>query len=346
MEKLYFVAGGTGGHINPALSLGTHFKKKGFQVKYVSGRRHLDYSLYEGEDCIHLNSYALLGKDPVFILKSFIYNFTCLLIMLVEFLQNRPKFVFGTGGYVCGPTLLAAKLLGIKVYILEQNSVMGMTNKLLSNISNIIFTNFDDVIGMPESVKTKVIKSGNPVREGFLRSFKKEEENPKFEILVTGASLGAVKINNLIKDFLVTYDGERELKIIHQTGKNECHITEINSNIDYHQTQYIKKMDEAFFNADLIICRGGATTITELRYVQRPVIIIPLLIHADKHQVKNAEGLKSEVIFPVYCHSEDELNANSCEKLNSIIKEVQTLKLKTNYQIPKNPLLKIEQEIN
>lgn len=324
MKRAYFVAGGTGGHILPAIALGTYFRERlGFKVQYVSGKRHLDYKLYQGEDCIHLSSYALVGKSIDAVINSIVFNSLCFFQMLFKFIINRPKFVFGAGGYVCGPTLLAAKVLGIKTYILEQNSVMGMTNKILARIANIIFINFSETKGIPESKLDVVKHLGNPVRKEFLSDMYREEKNPRFRILIIGGSLGSGGVNDLIVKFLEDFNLEREIEVYHQIGKNKTNVKAINSAIIYQQTEYIENLPEEFKKADFIICRGGATTVTELRFTKTPSLIIPtpLRIHKDRHQVYNGESLKKESKFPVFIHAEEELGANHCSLLLKIISD-------------------------
>ncbi len=323
-RRAYFVAGGTGGHILPAISLGHFFKKKyGFKVSYISGKRHLDYKLYENENCLHLDTYALVGKSLDAILKSLIFNTLSFFQVLALFIKDRPVFVFGAGGYVCGPTLLAAKCLGVRVYILEQNSVVGLTNKILARISNIIFLNFKKTKGLPGGHHNKIKVFGNPVRQEFLEDMSKSEQNSRFKILITGGSLGAKRINDLIISFLENYNGSVELEVFHQVGRNKAEVKKINQLITYKQAEYISDMPREFRKADFIICRGGATTVTELRYAKTPCLIIPtpISIHRDRHQVYNGESLKSESSFPVFIHNEDELGEDNCRLLNQIIQD-------------------------
>ena len=317
MSYAVIVAGGTGGHINSAIALGEKFEEFNFDIEYISGRRHLDFQLYHHKNCRHVFSYPLLGKNFLFILKSFFFNFLTLSVLLLKFLIKRPKFVLGVGGYVCGPTLFAAYLIRIPVFILEQNSVMGLTNKLLSKISKIIFTNFRSVKGLSDVEKVR--NYGNPLRkEFFSSSFSNESE--QFRILVFGGSLGSQEVNSLLVNLLKNYHLEVELSILHQTGKNKVDVVDmIPKNINYIQTEYLDHIVEEYQKSDLIICRGGASTISELRVVKKAAIIIPLRHHKDQHQVHNANSLKAEANFPVYVESLEELAANKCERLKNLI---------------------------
>ena len=318
MKKKYGVlaAGGTGGHINSALALGEGFKEHDISIHYISGRRHLDFKLYQGKKCQHVRSYPLVGKNIFFILKSFFFNGITFFTLLFKFLLKRPLFVFGAGGYVCGPTLLAAYCLKIPIFILEQNSVIGLTNKLLSRLSRIVFSSFDSVQGLTKSKKIK--NYGNPLRPEFFRPHT-ILPNKRFGILVMGGSLGSKEINELIINWLHHYTLDYSISVIHQTGKNDVPHPPSHERVQYYQTEYLDNIVEAYEKSNLIICRGGASTVSELKVVSKPAIIIPITFHRDQHQVHNAHALKDEVTFSVYIESAKELKENNYLKLQKII---------------------------
>ena len=312
------VAGGTGGHINSAIALGEKFESCQFYIEYISGWRHLDFKLYHHKNCQHVPSYPLVGKGFLAILSSFFFNFFTFLILLFKFLCRRPQFVFGAGGYVCGPALLAAYLIGIPIFILEQNSVMGLTNRLLSKFSRVIFTCFHSVKNLKNVEKVK--NYGNPLRKEFLSTgFWEKAANNKFHILVFGGSLGAQDINNLLLALLRDYKLDMEISILHQTGKNQVIVDKVNQNIYYRQVEYLDDIASEYRKSHFIICRGGGSTISELRVVKRPVIIIPIQCHKDQHQIRNANSLKAEAKFPVYVELVENLLTKRCEKLQNLI---------------------------
>src|SRR5690554_1626549 len=198
MSKLiYFCAGGTGGHINAALSLGEYFEERGFAVGYFTGRRYLDYQLFksQGDKAVYLDSQPLRFKNPLLLGKNALVNGFVFLTVAFKFLSKRPDAVVGTGGYVCGPVLLAAKLLFIKIYVLEQNAVAGMTNRLLARIADTTFLNFENTKGIPEA--SKKIVSGNPVRPDI--KYVPPSAGGPVNILVFGGSLGAEQINRAVR---------------------------------------------------------------------------------------------------------------------------------------------------
>src|SRR5690606_37128973 len=135
MKHAVLVAGGTGGHINAALAVGESLEQEGFSVLYVTGKRPLDFRLFKGKPVLHLDSKPLCTKNPFEFLKNVFLNVVGFLNIFFLFLRRRPNFVVGAGGYVCGPTLLAGFLQFIPVYIIEQNAVMGLTNRILGWIS-------------------------------------------------------------------------------------------------------------------------------------------------------------------------------------------------------------------
>lgn len=294
MKKIiYLAAGGTGGHINAALSLGEVFKED-YQVKFLTGTRHLDYKLFKDKDVLHLKSRPLRSKNPLKILGSVIYNLYVFINIYFMFLKNSPAFVIGLGGYVCGPTLLAAKLQFRPIFILEQNSVVGLTNKILSKISNLVFTNFKNTKGLKAS--KKVIHVGNPIRSS-ISYHENKIENDTYKILVFGGSLGAMQVNQAIQ-ILSKRVQPYKLDIIHQVGKgNIKEVENIDSNITYQQYEYLDNMDEMYKNSNIIISRAGASTISEVQVVRKPTIFIPYPAAVDNHQYYNAIELQNESDF-------------------------------------------------
>jgi UDP-N-acetylglucosamine--N-acetylmuramyl-(pentapeptide) pyrophosphoryl-undecaprenol N-acetylglucosamine transferase len=294
MEKIYIAAGGTGGHINAALSLGDEFKSS-YVVKFISGTRYLDYQLFADYNCLHINSKPLRTKNPIKFILNTLFNIKVFISIFFKYLLNRPAFIVGAGGYVCGPALLAGKIIGIPIFIIEQNAVVGMTNRILSRFANMIFTNFKITKGLQAS--TKIIQTGNPVRSQI-----KPSENIILEtvnILIFGGSLGATQINKAIEIY-VGLDQIKKLNIIHQVGKNNINPSVfIGNNIDYTQLEYINDMDEKYKWCNIIIARSGASTVSELRVVKRPTLLIPFPLATDNHQYLNAKELKEEDGFYV-----------------------------------------------
>lgn len=316
-KKIYFCAGGTGGHINAALSLGEYFSARGFDAAYLSGTRYLDYQLFKDKNVLHLNAKPLRSNNPVTQIKSIILNTFVFLTMIAKFLVKRPIAVIGAGGYVCGPTLLAAKFLAIKTYIIEQNAVAGFTNKLLAKFSDKVFLNFENTKAIENGAKT--IVSGNPIRAQI--TYSEPIIEAPLKILVFGGSLGAKQINESIKG-LVSKKWDRTLSIVHQVGKGNLEKYNVDSSVNYEQKEYLDNMDELYKWANIIICRAGASTISELRVAKRPSILIPFPFATDNHQEHNAKELKQEGLFYVEVLDQDKGPKELEEDLSKAINEI------------------------
>lgn len=333
-KVIFLCAGGTGGHINAALALGEKFSQKGFEIIYLSGKRPLDYKLFQGTNTLHIDASPLRFKNPFKLIWGALKNFKTFYQIIFLVFHIKPKAIVGAGGYVCGPTLLAGWLLRKPVYIVEQNSVMGLTNKILGFIAKKIFVHFKKTKGLRQAFQVKTVISGNPIRakinDGNFHSRVLADE---MNLFIFGGSLGAQEINLLV-DKLLDCSFKFRLNIRHQTGlDNELKRTTWGEGIQYQQLKYIDDMKKEYEWCDLMITRAGASTISELRVVQKPVVLIPYPLATDNHQVTNAEFLRDEVKFKTYIHSGKELSENNCEKIINIITQVFELS-KTSQQLP------------
>lgn len=294
MKKVYLVAGGTGGHINAAIAVGEALAKRGFDVEYLTGKRELDYKLLGKLKTEHLDSKPLRTKNIFQLLKNILDNLQSFWKILKTFQQTKPLFVVGAGGYVCGPTLLAAYLLGIKVYIIEQNAVMGLTNRMLSTFAAKIFVHFNKTQGLKKQHQSKVRVVGNPTRSTIV-PVPVKVLGEKLNVLVFGGSLGARQINEVIFE-LVKNPPFKELAIHHQTGGEG---QQINTEIEYVHSKYIDHMQEEYEWCDVIISRAGASTISELAIIKKPVLIFPYPQATDNHQYHNAKIFQASCDFSV-----------------------------------------------
>ena len=206
------------------------------------------------------------------------------------YMFDRPAFVLGAGGYICGPTLLAARFLFIPIFIIEQNAVAGVTNKILSKVSSLVFTNFENTKGIKKT--KKVLNVGNPIRKSIQST--QNSKDDKLKVLVFGGSLGASQINKAI-EIIIKEKSDLNLDIIHQVGKGSL-IEDISiaEGISYEQLEYIDDMQKVYAWANIIIARSGASTVSELRIVKKPTIIVPFPAATDNHQYYNAKELKEE----------------------------------------------------
>jgi UDP-N-acetylglucosamine--N-acetylmuramyl-(pentapeptide) pyrophosphoryl-undecaprenol N-acetylglucosamine transferase len=209
----------------------------------------------------------------------------------------QPDLVLGVGGYASGPVVLAARGMQIRRFIHEQNAIPGFTNKVLAKVADGVFISLEEAAQFfPPG---KAILTGNPVRQEilteFLKEYPEEERSTDFRLLVFGGSRGAHSINQALAAALPFLAAHRErLLVTHQTGEKD--LAEVG---DAYQregfraevTPFIDDMAAAYRNADLVVCRAGATTIAEVTATGKPCIFIPYPHAVDDHQRRNAEAL-------------------------------------------------------
>lgn len=296
MKYAVLVAGGTGGHINAALAVGEALKEEGFEILYLTGKRPLDYKLFKGQNVRHLDSKPLRTNNPFTLIKNIIQNFFSFLSIFFIYLTKRPKFIVGAGGYVCGPTLLAGFLQFIPVFIIEQNAFMGLTNRILGWISTRIFVHFTKTKGLSNSLTAKVRVVGNPTRKA-IQPVPAKPFDGELKVLVFGGSLGATQINKVIFDILKN-PPVTKLSIHHQLGAGQK-APEGQTSVNYQPMEYIDNIQAEYQWCDVIISRSGASTVSELAIIKKPVLIFPYPQATDNHQYFNAQIFKEESDFTV-----------------------------------------------
>ena len=297
--KVVITAGGTGGHIYPALSIIKKLKarNKNLDVLYIGTTDRMEAKLvpsknikYEGIKMVGLNR-----KNPfknVYVLVCFLKAISKAKKILKKF---NPDIVVGVGGYITLPVLYAAHKLGIKTVIHEQNSIPGLSNKLIANFADKIF------VSLPGSEeyfdKKKTIFTGNP-RSEEIKEVKLEpktnlgfSKNKKLVIIVMG-SLGSTTVNNAMKDILLSFK-EKDYEVLYITGEayyDEFKKLKLSSNVKI----YSKREDliQIMKQADLIVSRAGATIISEITGLGISSILIPSPYVTNNHQYKNAKDLE------------------------------------------------------
>lgn len=299
IKKLLVAGGGTGGHVNAGLSIIDYFKKKepNIQTLFVGTKRGLESKLVpnHGIPIKFINSRGLKRENffifvfslflvPVSILQSF--------IILIFY---RPKIVIGVGGFASGPLVITASFLKIKTFILEQNTVMGFTNKALTKYVKNIFIAYplQKLEKLADEHTAKIILTGNPIRQNI--SEQKVLNSNTFNLFIFGGSQGARAINYAVLNILKDFEKIPNLKIYHQTGeldfikvKKEYEAYKLN----YEIFPYIMDIEKIYSRSNLIISRSGASSISELIATTIPAILIPLPTAADDHQYYNAKYLE------------------------------------------------------
>ena len=302
--KYIISGGGTGGHIFPAISIANAIKKQDpfADILFVGaiGRMEMDRVPQAGYP---IEGLPVRGFDR----KNMLKNVSVLINLLKStrkakkiIARFKPDIAIGVGGYASAPTLKAASNFGIPTLIQEQNSYAGVTNKLLAARASKICVAYE---GMEKFFPAeKIILTGNPVRQDLFTVAPKAKEafeyfgfDPsKKTILIVGGSLGARTINLSIKEGLQSLI-ESDIQFIWQTGK--LYVTEAREAAEPFQSKkmvvmdFVSRMDYAYAIADLVISRAGASSISELCLLAKPVILIPSPNVAEDHQTKNALAL-------------------------------------------------------
>lgn len=295
--------GGTGGHIFPAIAIADEWKKRypNSRFLFVGARDKMEMQK------IPANGYDIeglwisgLNRSNKLKNLSFPFKVTSSLWKSHQILKNfKPDFALGTGGFASGPALFMASRNSVPIFLQEQNSFPGITNKLLKNKAEKIFVAYD---GMESYFPShKIINAGNPVRESlFQNKISKEEarihlglQPDKLTILNVGGSLGSRTLNNAWLDNIENLNAEK-VQLLWQTGSLEYQkIT--NSPAANHQNifikEFIQEMSYAYAAADIIVSRAGAIAISEMCLAGKPVLLVPFPFAAEDHQTKNAENL-------------------------------------------------------
>ena len=294
--RVIITGGGTGGHLFPGIALATGLQREraGCEVMFIGTKRQLDRNTLANYDFTRasISCMGLKGKGLVSRLQSLILLPGALLEAIRIIKKFNPAFVFGVGGYVTGPVLLAAKLLRVPTYIHEQNSVPGLANRMISRFVDKVFVSIPGEYCFPPS---KTVVSGNPVRTEILEAArnKKEPAGDSLTILVLGGSLGAHRVNLLMLEAMEMVHGVDGLPItvIHQTGKaDEDRVrggyTTLGMQAEV--AAFFTDMASLYARADIVVARAGATTLAELSVMGIGAVLIPYPYAADDHQAKNA----------------------------------------------------------
>lgn len=296
--------GGTGGHIFPAIAIANEIKRRepDTRILFVGAENRMEMEKVpaEGYEIVGLN---VVGLDR----KHFMKNLSLPFKLAGSLRQTRkvirnfdPDIVIGVGGYASAPTLYVAQRMKIPTLIQEQNSLPGMTNRILSKRANRICVGYDDMERF--FPKEKIVWTGNPIRQDISDIHAKREEafsfygfkDDKPVLLVMGGSLGARTINEGMKSNL-DYLLEAGFQIIWQTGKYyyQRMLPYAQGKANLVMLDFVRRVDLAYAAADLIVSRAGAITISELCVVGKPLVLIPSPNVAEDHQTRNAEALSS-----------------------------------------------------
>lgn len=295
---MVIAGGGTGGHLFPGIAIAEEFLRRdpSNRVLFIGTERGLEKKILGGLGfpLRTLNVEGLKGRGPVRILASLLKIPGSLIASLRILRMFQPAVVVGVGGYASGPAVLAARLLGLKTAIAEQNAFPGLTNRILGRFADRIFATFSASVRWFPASRTQV--TGNPVRTAFLAERPQNEKgDPRFTLLIFGGSQGSHAINRIVMDALNSLGELKErIRFVHQTGeKDRDAIEDIyrERGFSAEVTPFILEMAAAYRRADLLLCRAGATSIAEITAGGKAAILIPFPFAVNDHQTKNAEIL-------------------------------------------------------
>ncbi len=299
-KRLLVMAGGTGGHVFPGLAVANLLRDNGWQIQWLGCATRMEAQLVPKHDIkinfidvegVRGNGLLRLIKAPFKLIRS-VWQARKVIR------QFKPDVVLGMGGFASGPGGIAAKLCGTPLVLHEQNAVAGMTNTYLAKIASKVMVAFDSAL---VSHKPSVV--GNPVRRDILElGTRTYVEKMPLNILVVGGSLGAQALNQTLPQAVALLDSA-SITVKHQVGKgNSASVRQAYGECAYVEVMdFIDDMAAAYHWADIVVCRAGALTVSEVAVLGLPAIFVPLPYAVDDHQTKNAAVLANvgaAVIMP------------------------------------------------
>jgi UDP-N-acetylglucosamine--N-acetylmuramyl-(pentapeptide) pyrophosphoryl-undecaprenol N-acetylglucosamine transferase len=285
--------GGTGGHVIPLVAVARELQRRGHRPFFVGTRQGIEARLVPEEgfliEWIEIGGLKRVG--PVRALRT-LWQIPRGVVRVQGMLrERRPAAVFSMGGYAAGPVMLAARLRGIPMVLMEPNALAGMTNRWMGRLVDRALLNFQEAAAQFPRGKTEL--AGLPVREEFFLVPPKVREE-RLTLLVTGGSRGSRRLNQAAREsWRLFRDSGFAIRFIHQCGEEDFAALagEFSaSGLDGQVTPFIRDMPAAFAAADLVVCRSGAGAVAELAAASRPAILVPFPFAADDHQRRNAEA--------------------------------------------------------
>lgn len=299
--RVLIAGGGTGGHLFPGVAIAEEVKARdaAAAVQFVGTERGIEARVLPelGWELAKIQVSGLKTVGALGAIKGLFKLPRALWQARRIVKQFKPDAVIGVGGYASGPVVLMARLRGVPTAICEQNSIPGLTNKILGRVVRRVFLSFEESRRFFKP--GKVAMTGNPVRRELAARLlaagaAERPADAPLTVLVSGGSLGAVAVNDLASQALIALAKDRPLTIVHQTGTaDEAKIAARyrEAGVTAEVRAFIKDMAREYERADLIVCRAGATTVAELAIAAKPAIFIPYPFAADNHQEINAREM-------------------------------------------------------
>ncbi len=295
------MAGGTGGHIFPGLALADALRERGWRVHWLGGRGSAGRPSMESQlvpprgfafEAIDFSGVRGKGAGALALLPLRLLNAFWQSVQVIR--RVKPNVVVGLGGYISFPAGMMSVLLGKALILHEQNSVAGLVNKLLASVADRVFTAFPGVLEKAEWV-------GNPLRPAFTRqpdpALRFAGRSGPLKLLVVGGSLGAAALNEIVPKAIALIPPAERPQVIHQSGARQIEALRANylsAGVQAELTPFIEDTAQAFADADFIICRAGASTVTEIAAVGAAALFVPFPAAVDDHQTVNAKFLVAQ----------------------------------------------------
>ena len=292
--RITIMAGGTGGHVFPALAVAHELKSRGWHVRWLGTPNSFESRVVpaEGFELDTIASFRLRGQGAASLLKAPFRMLRALMQAWSVLGRQRPQVVLGMGGFASGPGGLVSRLRRVPLVIHEQNAIPGLTNRWLARVAARVLEGFPG--SFPLSVGAEAI--GNPLRRGIssLPTPKAITDDRPLNLLVVGGSLGAQALNERVPLALAAMPIEQRPQVRHQAGRSKVEATANQyreQGVTAEVTEFVDDMAEAYGWADLVICRAGALTVAELMAAGVASILVPFPFAVDDHQTANARFL-------------------------------------------------------
>jgi len=292
--KIWIATGGTGGHVFPALSVANELSKRGHKITISTDGR-VSKMVRDGKPkkarMVHIWASGVGAKSKIKQMLALSKIGISAIALILRFAIFRPNRVVAFGGYASVPAVFAAHVWKIPTYLHEQNAAIGRANKFALRWVKTLMTSFKTVDGIPKQTKARVVYTGLPVREDFIKNAHAPLKH-KNKILVTGGSLGAQILDEIVP-LSVAEMKNKKIFITHQTRPENVEKLQrfyAENKIRANVLSFIRDMSTAIIDADLVIGRSGASTVIELETIGRPAILVPLNINPD--QAANAKSFE------------------------------------------------------
>lgn len=327
-KPIMIMAGGTGGHVFPALAIADYLNEKQVPLLWLGGKKGLENKVVPaaGYELLNLSISGVRGKGTFTLLLAPFRILFAVSQAVTMMINHRPAAVLGMGGFASGPGGIAAWLMRIPLLIHEQNAIAGMTNRWLSRLATKVFEAFPGALPKTRSAN----HVGNPVRESIINLTRSHKAKDQLNLLVVGGSLGAVKLNEAVPAAIAQLPEElsQQLQIWHQTGEKNFDQAQANyksHSIEAKVEPFLEQIDQAYAWADVVICRAGALTVSELAAAGLPAILVPYPYAVDDHQTANGRYL-TEAGAAVLIADQDLTPDLLVEKLQTWIKHPEQIK--------------------